>query len=316
MTGYVVRRLLSMVPVAFLVTVALFVLVRAIPGDPVKSFLGEETNPQTVVALRHKLGLDQPVPVQYVKWVGRVVRLDFGRSLGSRVPVRTAIAERLPATLELGFTGFLIGIAGALAIGTAAAVFRDSFFGRFATVFSLVFVSLPGFFLATLLILLFALHFRVFPPGGFVEFSKNPGQNIRHLVLPASVGALFGAANISRFVRSSLLEALYTDFIRTARAKGLSPAMVVIRHALRNALLPVVTIVGLALGGIWEGAVVTETVFSWPGVGRLSIDAFSRRDYPVVEAVVLIAAFSFMFANLLVDIAYAYLDPRISYGRG
>jgi peptide/nickel transport system permease protein len=316
MTGYIVRRILSMIPVAFLVTVALFVMIRSIPGDPVRVILGEQATPENVVALRHKLGLDEPLPVQYVKWIGRVVKLDFGRSLGSRQPVRTAIVERLPATLELGLTGFLIGIAGALAIGTAAAVFRGSFFARFATAFSLIFVSLPGFFLGTLLILIFALHWRFFPPGGFVEFSKNPGQNIRHLILPASVGALFFAANISRFVRSSLLEALYTDFIRTARAKGLSPAAVVIRHALRNALLPVVTIVGLALGGLWEGAVVTETVFSWPGVGRLSIDSFGRRDYPIVEAVVLIAAFSFMIANLIVDIAYAYLDPRINYGSG
>jgi len=315
MTGYIVRRILSMVPVAFLVTVALFVMVRAIPGDPVRVILGEEATPQNVVALRHKLGLDGPVPVQYVKWLGRLVHLDFGRSLGSREPVRKAITERLPATLELGLTGFTVGLLAALAIGITAAVFRGSFAARFSTAFSLVFVSLPGFFLGTLLILIFALHWRIFPPGGYAEFSKNPGQNIRHLVLPAMVGALFGAANISRFVRSSLLEALYTDYIRTARAKGLSPVAVVMRHALRNAMLPVVTILGLALGGLWEGAVITETVFSWPGVGRLSVDAFGRRDYPVVEAVVLIAAFSFMFANLIVDIAYAYLDPRISYGR-
>jgi len=313
-TGYIVRRLLSLFPVALLVTVVLFTLIRAVPGDPVAVILGEQATPENVVALKHKLGLDQPYPVQYVKWLGRVVQLDFGRQLSSRQPVRAAIADRLPATLELGLVGFLLGLLLALVIGTVAAVFRDSWFAHAATAFSLVFISLPNFLLGVLLILLFALHWHVFPPGGFVPFGKNPGQNLQHLVLPAAVGSLIAAANLSRFVRSSLLETLYTDYIRTARAKGLTEPRVVIRHAMRNALLPIVTLLGLALGAIWEGAVITETVFSWPGVGRLAVDSFGRRDYPTVQAIVLIVAFTFMIANLLVDLAYAYLDPRISYG--
>jgi len=253
--------------------------------------------------------------VQYVDWLGRIVRLDFGKSIGNHLPVRTAIAERLPATLELGLTAYVVGVILALAIGTVAAIWRHSLWARAATAFSLVFISLPGFLLGVLLILLFALRWRLMPSGGFVAFSQNPAQNIRHLILPAAVGALFTAANLSRFVRSSLLETLYTDYIRTARAKGLAEMRVVSRHALRNALLPIVTLAGLALGSLWEGAVITEVVFSWPGVGRLSVDSINRRDYSVVEAVVLIAAITFMFANLCVDIAYAYLDPRISYGR-
>jgi peptide/nickel transport system permease protein len=314
MTGYITRRMLAMIPVALLVTMALFVMIRLTPGDPVRVILGEQATPETVVALRHKLGLDEPYPVQYAKWLSRVVRLDFGRSLGARIPVRQAITERLPATLELGLTGFVVGLVFAILIGTFAAVFRDSIFARLATAFSLVFVSLPVFLVGILLILLLSLHWRLLPAGGYTEFSKSPAQNIKHLLMPALVGALVVSATFSRFVRSSLLETLYTDYIRTARAKGLQELSVVTRHAMRNALLPVVTLIGLAIGSLWEGAVITESVFSWPGVGRLSVDALGRRDYPVVQAVVLIAAFSFMIANLLVDIAYAYLDPRISYG--
>ncbi len=318
MTGYIVRRVLSMIPVALLVTMALFVMIRLTPGDPVRVILGQEATPQNVKALRHELGLDQSYPVQYVKWLGRLVHLDFGRSLASREPVRKAITERLPATLELGLTGFAVSLVLAIMIGTVAAVWRDSLFARFATMFSLVFVSLPNFVFGVLLILLFALHWHVFSPGGYIAFSKAPTQNLRYLVMPALVGAIAGptgAATLSRFVRSSLLEALYTDYIRTARAKGLREFVVVARHAMRNALLPVVTLTGLALGGLWEGAVITETIFTWPGVGRLTVDALGRRDYPIVQATVLIAAFSYMIANLLVDVAYAYLDPRISYGR-
>jgi peptide/nickel transport system permease protein len=315
-TAYIVRRLAGMVPVALLVTIVLFVLIRMTPGDPVRVILGEEANPQNVAALRHELGLDRSYPEQYLKWLSRVVRLDFGRSLSARRPVGTAIAQRLPATLELGLTGFAVALTLALLLGTTAAVFRDTWFARLTTAFSLVFVSVPVFLLGVLLILFFAVRLRWFPPGGYVEFSRSPAQNLRHLVLPAAVGALVNAAILARFVRSSLLECLYTDYVRTARAKGLSPFRVVVRHALRNAMLPVVTVAGLALGGLWEGAVITETVFSWPGVGRLSVDALDSRDYPVVQAVVLIAAFSYMIANLLVDIAYAWLDPRISYGGG
>ncbi|HZQ36358.1 MAG TPA: ABC transporter permease [Dehalococcoidia bacterium] len=315
MTGYIVRRVLSMIPVALLVTMALFVMIRLTPGDPVRVILGQEATPQNVKALRHELGLDQSYPVQYIKWLDRLGHLDFGRSLASREPVRKAITERLPATLELGLTGFIVGLFFAVVLGTVAAVWRDSVWSRLTTAFSLVFVSLPNFVLGVLLILLFALHWRIFSPGGYIAFSRAPAQNLRYLVLPASVGAITAAATLSRFVRSSLLEALYTDYIRTARAKGLREFVVVVRHAMRNALLPVITLAGLALGGLWEGAVITETIFTWPGVGRLTVDALGRRDYPIVQAVVLIAAFTYMFANLLVDIAYAYLDPRISYGR-
>ena len=303
-----------MIPVAFIVSVVLFALVRAIPGDPVQVILGEQITPQNEVALRHELGLDQPVPVQYVKWIGRVARLDFGKSLSGRDSVNKRIKDRLPATLELQITSLIIGIIGALAIGISAAVWRNSIFAKLATAFSLLFTSVPGFLLGTMLILFFAVHWRIFPPGGYTAFAKNPGKNLKYLVLPATVGAIFQAAYLSRFIRSSLLETLYNDYIRTARAKGLTQQAVVFRHALRNALLPVVTLAGLTIGALWEGAVITETVFSWPGVGLLSITSFTSRDYPIIEAIVLIGSFTFMFANLAVDIIYAYLDPRISYG--
>jgi peptide/nickel transport system permease protein len=316
MSGYIVRRLISMVPVAFIVTVALFILVRSIPGDPVRVILGEQITPQTYQAKRHELGLDQSYPVQYAKWINRVAHLDFGRSLSSGDSVSKRIKDRLPATLELQLVSLSIGVLAALALGVSAAVWRDSIFAKSATAFSLLFVSVPGFLLGTLEILFFAVHWRLFPPGGYIAFSQNPSRNIHYLILPALVGALFQAAYLSRFIRSSLLETLYNDCIRTARAKGLTQRVIVFRHALRNALLPVVTLVGLTIGALWEGAVITETVFSWPGIGQLSINSFGSRDYPIIEAIVLIGSITFMFTNLAVDIIYAYLDPRISYGRG
>jgi peptide/nickel transport system permease protein len=314
MARYVVRRLVLMVPVAFLVTIIAFGLVRLAPGDPVLMFAGEERDPETLAQIRRSLGLDQPLPVQYVAWLGRAVQGDFGRSLRTRQRVSEAIVERLPATLELGLTALSLSVGVALVVGTLSALKRNSPLDLLATGFTIAGVSLPNFFLGLLLILVFALVLRIFPPGGYQPLASDPAENLRRIVLPAITLATASMAVNMRQVRSSLLDVFGQDYIRTARAKGLSEGDVVVRHALKNGLIPVVTLVGLQVGAIIEGAIITETIFLWPGVGRLVVDSIGGRDYPVVQAIVLLSAFSFMLSTLLVDIVYGWLDPRISYG--
>lgn len=304
-----------MIPVAFLASVMLFILLKLTPGDPVLIMLGERVTAQNYEALRHDLGLDQPYPVQYLAWVGHIVQGDFGKSLRNGAPVKGEIAARLPATIQLGIAALLLGIVVALPLGILSAVFRRSALGFFASAFSQVGIAVPGFFVGLVLIYVFALNLRWFPPGSYTSFTDNPGEWLRRLVLPAFTLSLFGAATQTRFIRSGLLDTLHQDYIRTARAKGFSEAAVILRHALRNALIPSVTLLGLQVGAILEGAFIVESVFAWPGIGRLAVQSLGARDYPIVQAVVLLAVFVFLLANLLVDIAYAYLDPRISFTR-
>lgn len=304
-----------MIPVAFFASVILFALLKATPGDPVRIILGEQVTAESYEGLRRELGLDQPYPVQYARWMGRVVRGDLGKSLRNGAPVRDEIAARLPATLQLGLASFALALVVALPLGTLAAVFRRSAVGSLATAFTQVGVSLPSFFIGLLLIFVFALNLRWLPPGSYVAPESNLGEFLRRLLLPAITLSLFGAATQTRFIRSGLLDTLHQDYIRTARAKGLSEWLVIGRHALRNSLIPSVTLLGLQVGAILEGSFIAESIFAWPGVGRLAVTALGARDYPIVQGVVLMAVFSFMVANLLVDVAYAYLDPRITYGR-
>ncbi len=313
MTTYVLRRLLLMAPVAFLVTIAVFMLIHLTPGDPALILLGEDRTPQAIAAIHQQLGLDKPLHEQYVAWMGRIVHGDLGRSVSTHQPVTIAIGERLPATLELGAVALLWSLLVAIPLGTIAAVRRGSFADHLATGITVGGVSIPNFFIGIVLIFVLSVTLRIFPFGGYVPFSSDWFENLRHVVLPAITLGTAGAAINMRFTRSSMIEVLNQDFIRTARAKGASWQRVVFIHALRNALIPVITIVGLQIGGIIEGAVVTESVFTWPGVGRLAVESIFNRDYTVVQGIVLAAAFSFMFANLLVDLAYAWLDPRISY---
>jgi peptide/nickel transport system permease protein len=304
-----------MIPVAFLASVMLFILLKLTPGDPVLIMLGERATAQNYEALRHDLGLDQPYPVQYVAWISHVVQGDFGKSLRNGAPVSGEIEARLPATIQLGIAALLLGVVVALPLGILAAVFRRSALGLFASAFSQVGIAVPGFFVGLVLIYVFALNLRWFPPGSYTSFGDSPAEWFRRLVLPAFTLSLFGAATQTRFIRSGLLDTLHQDYIRTARAKGFGEAAVILRHALRNALIPSVTLLGLQVGAILEGAFIVESVFAWPGIGRLAVQSLGARDYPIVQAVVLLAVFVFLIANLLVDIAYAYLDPRISYTR-
>ena len=313
MLAYLVRRLALMVPVAFLVSVAVFSLIHLTPVDPAELILGEEHSPQAVVALRHELGLDQPLPQQYLTWIGRALHGDLGRSVRTNQPVAQAIAERIPNTLELGIAALAWSVLLAIPLGTIAALRRGSPIDVLATGFTVLGVSVPNFFIGILLILTLSVGLRWFPPGGYTPFSESILDNLHRLVLPAiTLGTVTTAIN-TRFTRSSMLDVLNQDYIRTARAKGASWRQVIWDHALKNALIPVVTIVGIQVGSLLEGALVTETIFSWPGVGKLAIDSIFGRDYPIIQGIVLVIAFSYMLANLAVDMAYAWLNPRISY---
>ena len=313
MTTYVLRRVVLMLPVAFLVTVGVFMLIHLSPGDPALIVLGEDRSPQAIAQVHAELGLDKPLYAQYLIWVNRIVHGDWGRSITTDEPVASAITERLPATLELGIAALLWSLLVAIPLGTIAAVRRGSVVDRLATGITVAGVSVPNFFIGIVLIFVLSVSARIFPFGGYVPFTQDPLESLRHVALPAIALGTAGTAINMRFTRSSMIEVLNNDYIRTARAKGASWRRVVFIHALKSALIPVVTIVGLQIGGIIEGAVVTETVFTWPGVGRLAVESIFNRDYTVVQGVVLVAAFSYMLANLLVDLVYGWLDPRISY---
>jgi peptide/nickel transport system permease protein len=314
-TKYILRRLLLMIPVGLLVTIIIFVLIRMAPGDPVLTYAGEDKDPATIEVIRKQLLLDQPLPVQYVAWLSHAVRGDLGRSFQTKQPVLQAITERLPVTLELGLVAVTISVSVALVVGTLSALKRNGIVDLLSTGVTLAGVSFPNFYLGLLLILTFAyvVPGHIFPPGGFVPFTQDPGENLRRLVLPAVTLATASLAVNLRQVRSSLLDVFGQDYMRTARAKGLRERAVIVRHALKNALIPVVTIVGIQIGAIIEGAIITETIFFIPGIGRLAVQAIPSQDYPVVQGVVLISALSFMLTTLFVDVVYAFLDPRISF---
>jgi len=306
MPAYLVQRLGSALLVMFGVVSLVFLLIHLIPGDPIEVMLGESASGADREALRAALGLNQPLPVQYLDYLGGLLQLDLGTSIHFRRPVSELLLERLPATGLLAAASLLVTVLLALPLGIMAAVRRNTIWDSGAMGFSMLGVSIPNFWLGPLLILVFSLWLGWFPVSGQSGFGS--------VVLPALTLGTGLTAVLSRMVRSSMLEVLGEDYIRTARAKGLPPHRVVLRHGLRNALLPVITLLGLQLGALLAGAVITETVFSWPGVGLLMIEAIQSRDYPVVQACVLLISLSYVIVNLLTDIAYAWVDPRIRLG--
>jgi peptide/nickel transport system permease protein len=310
---YLMRRVALMAPSAFLVTIAVFLLIHLTPGDPAVIILAESYTPAAAAEVHHELGLDKPLPEQYGLYLTRLARGDLGRSVRNKLPVTQAIGERLPATLELGLAALVWSLLIAVPLGTLAALRRGRALDVIASGVTVGGISVPNFVLGIGLILVFGLVLRLLPVGGFTALTDSVPDNLSRLILPAIALGTFGAATNMRFTRSSMIEVLGQDYIRTARAKGAGWLLVVQRHALKNALIPVVTIVGLQVGAILEGALVTESVFSWPGVGKLAVDSIFTKDFPVVQGIVLFSALSYMVANLLVDLAYAWLDPRISY---
>lgn len=313
MGTYILRRLISMIPVLFIVSLIVFSLLHLTPGDPAMSMLGEEATPESIAALRGQLGLDEPLPVQYVKWAASVVQGDLGRSIRSNQPVSEAIIDRLPVTIELSILSVMVSLIIAIPVGIIAAMRRNSPLDTASTTVALLGVSIPNFFLAILLIFLFSVRLGWLSPIGYTPILEDPVDNLKRMIMPALTLGTALSAIVMRMTRSSLLEVLDQDYVRTARAKGLREARVVRIHALKNAMVPVVTVVGLQIGGLLGGTIITESIFVLPGIGRLLVDAIFQRDFPLVQGVVLFAALAFLLANLAVDLLYAYLDPRIRY---
>ena len=314
MTNYLVRRLLSMIPVLLIVSMIAFALLYVLPGDPAVAILGENAgNQETYLALRRDLGLDQPVYVQYLNWLGRVLQGDFGQSIRTHESVSSVLFQRIPVSLYLGTAGLLVGLALGLSVAIASALKPGSRIDSIGTLLAMGGVAIPSFWQALLLVYIFAVLLRWVPPSGFTSPFADPMLSARMLILPALVLGTHSAAVIMRQGRSALMEVLEQDYITAARSKGLDDRSVVARHALKNAMIPIVTVIGLQVGSLVSGAAITETVFAIPGVGRAAVDAIFFRDYPVLQGAVLVLTLAVLIANLLTDVAYAYLDPRIRY---
>ena len=313
MTTYILRRLIMLVPVLLVVGIVVFALVHLTPGDPAAVILGQNATSEQIEQLRDELGLNDPLPVQFVRWFGGVLRLDFGDSIFLGRPVSRAIFERSQPTLLLTLYALLIQIAIGIPAGVIAAVRRDSIVDRGLMLMSISGAAVPTFFLGIMLILIFAVRLRWLPSGGFTEITEDPIRHFKGMILPAFALGFSSAGLLARLVRSSMLDVLREDYVRTAMAKGLTERVVVVRHALRNALVPAVTVIGYSLGALLGGAVVTESVFAIPGLGRLTVDAILRRDYPVIQGVILLFSFVYVLVNLAIDILYTFLDPRIRY---
>jgi len=312
---YVARRLLLTVPVLLGISFVVFAMVSLAPGDAINIMLGSETaNPANVERLRRELGLDRPWYVQYVDYMQRLLRGDLGQSFTYRRPVAEQIRERFPNTLLLTAGACVFALAVALPLGTAAAARRNGLVDFVSRMVAMLGVSLPSFYLGLLLIIWFGLELRWFPIRGIGNWEDGLWPFLRHLVLPSVTLGSSLAAFLTRLTRSALLETLAADYIRTARAKGLAELRVLFRHGLRNALLPVVTAFGLQFGALLGGAVVVETIFSWPGMGLLAVTAIRQRDIPVIQGTVLVFAVCFVVVTLIVDLLYAWIDPRIRYG--
>ncbi len=306
MFGYLIRRLLLAVPVLIGVSMLVFSIIRFIPGDPARAIAGVHASPQYIEQVRKELLLDEGLHVQYFVYMGNLLQGDMGRSTFTRRPVTVELMQRFPNTLLLAASAMVIASFIGLSAGIISATRRYSLFDNFSMLAALVGVAAPVFWLGVMFQLLFSVQLGWLPSGGIGTW--------KHLVLPALTLGLATAALIARITRSSMLEVLRQDYITTARSKGLIERVVIYKHALKNALIPVVTVMGLQFGTLLGGAVLTETVFSWPGIGRLMVDSILARDYPVVQGAVLLLAVFFVLINLVVDIIYAFLDPRITYG--
>jgi peptide/nickel transport system permease protein len=309
----ILRRVVATVPVLFLVTLGVFLLIHMVPGDPIEAMMGESQDEAAKQALREELGFDKPLIVQYATWGGHLLQGDLGRSVRTRAPVLEDVGRRIRPSLELAVFAMLISLTISIPLGILSATHKNTSIDSLGTSFALFGICMPNFVLALLLIFVFGVRLRWLPIASFVDPFDDPINGIRSLALPAITLGLALAAVITRTLRSSLLETLTEDYVRTARAKGLMESAIIRSHALKNALIPVITVLGLQFGTLIGGAVITEYVFALPGVGRLVVDAVFARDYPLVQGVVLLVALGFIASNLLVDVAYGWLDPRIRY---
>ncbi len=307
MTEYIVRRILLVIPVLLGVTLVTFILMYVVPGDPVLSMVGERYDQQTLESLREELHLNDPLPLQYLRYIWGVVRGDLGRSFVTRRPVMESILEKFPNTLRLAFSAMIVATLIGLVVGIISAVKPYSIWDRLSMTFALAGISVPVFWVGLILILIVAVKFRLLPPSGF------GGGNIKYMILPAITLGTRSAAFIARMTRANMLEVIHADYIRTARSKGLREFWVINKHALRNVLIPIITVVGMDFGSYLSGSVLTESIFGWPGLGRFTLLAILKRDFPVIQGAVLFMAVIFVTVNLAVDLLYSVLDPRIRY---
>lgn len=315
MIPYIVRRLVLLLPVLLIVGTVTFTLIHLTPGDPAAVMLGPEATPDEVARLRDRMGLNDPLPVQYVRWIGDVVRFDLGDSIFLDRSVASAILERVTPTVQLAVYALTIALLVGIPAGIIAALRQNSIIDRLLMMLSIGGTAIADFFLGILLILLFSVTLRWLPSGGYVELTEAPLAHARSMILPSLALGLSIAGLPARLIRATMLDILREDYIRTAVAKGLGPGVVAFRHAFRNALLPLVTVLGYTLGDLLGGAVVVETVFSLPGMGQLVVNSIGRRDFPVIQGVVMVIAVFYLLSNLLVDVLYVYLDPRVRHVR-
>jgi peptide/nickel transport system permease protein len=313
MGTYALRRIVQMIPALILVSVAVFMIIHVIPGDPAEIVAGPNATDAQLEALTRQFGLDQPLGVQYVTWLRNALSGNLGNSFINNYPVNDLIAQRVPATLELALASALVVVLISFPLGILAALRPGSVIDFFSTLFSALSFAVPGFWLAIIFILVFSLRLQWLPPSGRPEFSEQPVEHIKALILPALTLGIGISAKVARYMRSSMLEVLDQDYVRTARAKGLREQVVIVKHVLRNALIPVVTVLGLQTGDLLSGAIIVESVFAWPGVGRLTVQAIGWRDYSLLQADVLYIVLTFMVINLLTDLTYGFIDPRIRY---
>jgi peptide/nickel transport system permease protein len=335
MLRYIARRLLGLLPVIFGITLLVFAFLHLIPGDPVTAMVGERATPDQIEVLREQMGLNKPLPLQYLTFVGSLLRLDFGNSIVTGIPIREEIGRRWAASFELSTAAMIFAVFIGIPAGIIAAVYKDKWADNLAMIGSLIGVSMPVYWLGLLLIYLFAVNLGWLPPSGRLGVSEGfafkpltgfyvldavlqlniPALKdvLAHLILPAIALGTIPLAIVARLTRSAMLEVMSQDYIRTARAKGVLERWVILKHALKNALLPVITIIGLQFGTLLSGAILTETIFSWPGLGSWIYNAILARDYPVVQGGVVFISVTFVLINLLVDLSYALFDPRIQY---
>ncbi len=312
---YILRRLLLMVPVILMVSMIAFSIILLLPGDPALAILGPERARDTVTyqAIRTELGLDKPIPLQYVSWLGKVLTGDLGTSARNQQPVTALLAQSVGATVQLALSAMVIALVIAIPVGIISAVKPGTWIDSVATTFALSGVAIPNFLLGILLILFFSLVLRVLPAGGYVPPTQNFGEWLKLILLPSFALGVGLAAVLMRQIRSAMLEVLTQDYVTTARSKGLANRKVVLGHALKNAMIPVITVIGVQVGRLMGGTVVIETIFSVPGMGKLAVSSIFFRDFPVVQAVVLIMGIAILFSNLITDLLYGVLDPRVRY---
>lgn len=314
MGAYILRRLVMLLPVILIVGIFVFLLVHITPGDPASIILGDKATVDQIEQLRNEMGLNDPLPAQFIHWFTNALRLDFGDSIFLGMPVTKALAERAQPTILLTTYALFFEILIGVPAGVIAAVKRDSIIDRLLMVTSIAGAAIPTFFLGIVLILIFAVRLHWVPSGGYTPIQDDWQRHFKGMILPAFTLGFSSAGLLARLVRSSMLDVMRDDYIRTAMAKGLKFRKVVTGHALRNALIPAITVIGYSLGALLGGAVVTETVFTIPGMGRLVVQSISRRDYPLIQGAIMMTAAIYVLVNLLVDVLYVYIDPRIRYG--